>query len=139
MSLIKNINKRKYLLNISAILTVISLFIYVFAFSLPHDLHCYDKTNSSVFTYLINESDENQQTTPSTDSDENNHDKDSHNSDKCPVCNLSYFNSVNLSKPLIFDFTLEVTNEKPVYQTTTGFSSFSYFKFFLRSPPSFTA
>ncbi len=138
MSLLKNINKRKYLLNISAILTVISLFIYVFAFSLPHDFHCYPKTDFSVFN-SITKSDDTQQTASSTDSDENNHDKDSHNSDKCPVCNLAYFNSLNLSNPLIFDFSLQVTNEKPVYQITTCFSSFTYLKFFLRSPPSFTA
>ena len=138
MSFSKNINKRKYVLNITAILTVISLFVYVFAFSLPHDLHC--SQNDTAFTkLLINTFEKTHHEDVSNDSDRNEDSNQKHNQNDCPICNLSYFNSLNLSKPLIFDFALEVTNEKPVYKIQTGFSSFSYLKFFLRSPPYFAA
>ena len=136
MSLLRNINKRKYFLNISAILTVISLFIYVFAFSLPHDFHCSEKTDFPVFSSLINKTDDAHQTASSNDSDEKNHQKESHSSDNCPVCNLSYFNGLYFTEPLICKTILIETNEKPVNVTKTVFSSFSFYKFFLRSPPS---
>ena len=132
MSFSKNI-KQKTFLNITAIITVISLFVYVFAFSLPHDFHCSEKTDSSVFSSLINKTD----ATSSNNSNENNHNKESHSSDNCPVCNLSYFNGLYFTEPLICKTILIETNEKPVNLTKSGFSSFSFFKFFLRSPPSY--
>ncbi|MBP5470129.1 MAG: hypothetical protein J6Z11_12890 [Candidatus Riflebacteria bacterium] len=55
------------------------------------------------------------------------------------MCNLSYFNSLYASESFTNYLTLQETNEKPVYLTKTGISSFTFFKFFLRSPPSFTA
>lgn len=137
MSLLRNINKRKYFLNISAILTVISLFIYVFAFSLPHDFHCSEKADFSIFSSLTNKTDNAHQTASSNDSDENNPNKESHSSDNCPVCNLSYFNGLYFTEPLVCKTILIETNEKPVNITKSGFSSFTFLKFFLRSPPSY--
>ncbi len=132
----KKINRKSFQ-NITAILTVISLFIYVFAFSLPHDLHC--SKDSTVLTKLLETIEKTHHDNFSNNSNREDNSKQEHDPNSCPICNLSYFNSLNLSKPLIFDFALEVTNEKPVYKIQTGFSSFSYLKFFLRSPPSFAA
>ena len=137
MIFLKSINKRNNLLNITAVLTVISLFVYVFAFSLPHDFHCSERTGFSVSSSLINKTDDAHKTASSNDSNENNHNKESHSSDNCPVCNLSYFNGLYFTEPLICKTILIETNEKPVNITKSGFSSFSYFKFFLRSPPSY--
>ena len=138
ISLSKNIN-RKIFLNITAILTVISLFVYVFAFSLPHDFHCAEKTDFSVCSSLINNSEATSQTDSAKDSEENNHQKDGHSPDNCPVCNLSYFNGLYYTEPLICRTVLIETNEKPVNNIKTDFSSFTFLKFFLRSPPSFKA
>ena len=139
MVFLKSKNKRNNFLNITAILTVISLFVYVFAFSLPHDFHCSEKTNSSVFSSLINKSNNIHQSDSSKDSNENSHKQENHNSDNCPVCNLSYFNGLYFIEPLVCKTILIETNEKPVNITKSGFSSFSFFKLFLRSPPSFKA
>ena len=125
-------------MNITAILTVISLFIYVFAFSLPHNLHC--SQNDTAFTkLLINTFEKTHHEDVSNDSDRNEDSNQKHNQNDCPICNLSYFNSFYASEEFSINLTPQVTNEKPVVETTAGFSSFSYFKLFLRSPPSFTA
>ena len=137
-SLSKNINRKNFL-NITAILTVISLFVYVFAFSLPHDFHCAAKTDFSVFNSLINNSEVTSQTDLANNSEENDHKKDNHNPDNCPVCNLSYFNGLYYTEPFTCQTVLIETNEKPVNNIKTGFSSFTFLKFFLRSPPPFTA
>lgn len=60
----------------------------------------------------------------------------SENSDDCPICNLSYFNTLCFDGQLTNNLVLQETNEKPILQEFAGFSSFSYFKLFLRSPPS---
>ena len=128
--------KNKVLFNITAISTLIALVLYILAFSLPHDFHCSEKTDFSVSSSLINKSDDTHQTASSNDSNENNHKKGSHDSDNCPVCNLSYFNGLYFTEPLVCKTILIETHEKPVNVTKSGFSSFNYFKFFLRSPPS---
>jgi hypothetical protein len=128
--------KNKVLFNFTAISTLIALVLYILAFSLPHDFHCSEKTNSSVFSNSINISDNTHKTDSSKDSNENSHKQENHNSDNCPVCNLSYFNGLYFTEPLICKTILIETNEKPVNVTKTGFSSFSFYKFFLRSPPS---
>ena len=133
MIFLKSINKRNNLLNITAVLTVISLFVYVFAFSLPHDLHCFSSTESSFFSYLIETFEKTHH-----DDDSNKTDKKD-SSDNCPICNLSYFNGLYFTEPLVCKTILIETNEKPVNITKSGLSSFSFFKFFLRSPPSFKA
>ena len=78
MIFLKSINKRNNLLNITAVLTVISLFVYVFAFSLPHDLHCFSSTESSFFSYLIEAFEKTHH-----DDDSNKTDKKD-SSDNCP-------------------------------------------------------
>ena len=135
MSSLSKIINRKYFLNITAFLTVISLFVYVFAFSLPHDFHCAEKTDFSVCSSLINNSEVTSQTTSANAPEDDNHKKDSHSPDNCPVCNLSYFNGLYYTEPLVCKTVLIETNEKPVNNIKTGFSSFTFLKFFLRSPP----
>ena len=103
MGIVNITKKNKLIINITAFLTVITLFVYLLAFSLPHDLHC------------------------------------SENSDDCPICNLSYFNALCFDGQLTNNIILQETNEKPILLEIAGFSYFSYFKFFLRSPPSYTA
>ena len=137
MSFIKNINKRKCFINITAILTAISLFIYVFAFSFPHDLHC--AKDSTVLTKLLETIEKSHHEDISKNSNGKDNSQQKHNQDNCPICNLSYFNSLYVSEGFSNNLTLQETNERPVAKITTGFSSFSYFKFFLRSPPYFTA
>ncbi len=137
MKISKTKIKNKFLFVIASYLTVITIIFNLFAFSLPHELHC--SKDSAVLTKLLDTIEKTPHDNVSNNSNRKDNSKQEHNPNHCPICNLSYFNSLNLSKPLIFDFSLEATNEKPVYKIQTGFSSFSYFKFFLRSPPSFAA
>ena len=132
-SLIKN---KKRLFNFTAFITVISLILYFLAFSLPHELHCSKDSETSVLTSIFEKTHQND-VSNDTDTEEDN--KNSHSSDNCPICNLSYFNSLSVCENFSNNVILQETNEKPVYQTSIGFSSFSYFKFFLRSPPGFIA
>ena len=132
MGIVKITNKNRFIFNITAILTVISVVFYLFAFSLPHDLHCSDSSGSSFISNLINAF----ENTHHDNSEANRKDnKDNKNSDNCPICNLSYFNNLCFEEHLSNNIILQETNEKPVLQETVGFSSYSYFKFFLRSPP----
>ncbi len=139
MSIVKKTNNNKKLFNTTVYLTVVAFVFYLFIFSLPHELHSLKDSDSVVLTKLLKVVEKSHHNDVSNDTNHKENSKQRHNQDNCPICNLSYFNSLNLNKPLIFDFALEVTKEKPVYKIQTGFSSFSYFKFFLRSPPSFAA
>ena len=136
--MISRINyKNKVLFRFTALLTVITLIFYLFLFSLPHDLHCSKDSDSSVFTNFIEAIEKSHHEDFSKDSNNKEDSKQRHNQDNCPICNLSYFNGLYFTKPLICKTILIETNEKPVNVTKTGFSSFSFYKFFLRSPPSF--
>ncbi len=133
MGIVKN--KNRFLFNITAIITVVAVIFYLFVFSLPHDLHCFDTSDSSFVSNLIDAF----ENTHHDNSEANNEDNKNNNksSDNCPICNLSYFNNICLEEQLSNNLILQETNEKPILQETVGFSSYSYFKFFLRSPPSF--
>ncbi|MBR4329439.1 MAG: hypothetical protein IKP71_06255 [Candidatus Riflebacteria bacterium] len=137
MSIVKITNKNKGLFNITAILTVITLVFYLFVFALPHNLHCSKELEASVLTKLLKVVEKSHHEDVSNDPKKEDNSQQEHSQDNCPICNLSYFNSLNFSKPLIINLALQVTNEKPINTTATGFSSSTYFKFFLRSPPTF--
>ena len=135
-----NIKYRSRLLkNFACLFTALFFAFYIFEFSLPHDFHCSEKTNLSSFRSSINNSEITHQTASAKESENDNHDSENHNDNDCPVCNLSYFNGLYYTEPLICQTVLIETNEKPVNNIKTGFSSFTFLKFFLRSPPSFTA
>lgn len=139
MGIVKKINQNKRLFSITAILTVITLIFYLFLFSLPHDLHSSIGSDSSALTKLLEVIEKSHHDEASNQSNTEDSEKQGHNQDNCPICNLSYFNSLYASESFTNYLTLQETNEKPVNLTKTGFSSFTFFKFFLRSPPSFTA
>lgn len=129
--------KNRCFLNNTVFFTVLLYVIYSFTFILPHKLHCVIYNNEqNICQQLHTNSFNNDELSNSEQNSENeNEEKEDYDLDDCPICNLSYFNTFNYSKPLIFDFALHITNEKPVVETSTGFYSFSYLKFFLRSPP----
>ena len=136
--MISRINyKNKVLFKFTALLTVITLIFYLFLFSLPHDLHCSKDSDSSVFTNFIEAIEKSHHEDFSKDSNNKEDSKQRHNQDNCPICNLSYFNGLYACELSIQPINLQATTEKPIYKIQTGFSSFTYLKFFLRSPPSY--
>ena len=137
MCIEKKINQNKRLFSITAVLTVITLIFYLFLFSLPHDLHSSVGSDSSALTKLLEVIEKSHHDEASNDSNTKDNEKQGHNQDDCPICNLSYFNSLYASESFTNYLALQEANEKPVYLSKTGFSSFTYYKFFLRSPPSF--
>ena len=131
--------KNRCFLNNTVFFTVLLYVIYSFTFILPHKLHCviYNNEQNVCQQFHTNSFNNDELSNSEQNSENEKEEKEDYDLDDCPICNLSYFNSFNYSKPLIFDFALHITNEKLVYQTTNSFYSCSYFKFFLRSPPSY--
>lgn len=154
--------KNKHILSNTVFLTVLLFVVYNFTFILPHDLHCNIKENKTGlgqhhdfcndgldnYSHLFNlcskninyQNNDNLLDNHCFDNCENNEAEDENQkNDNCQICSLSYFNSLEFCDNLTFDFELQLLNEKPSYQKTKGFSSCSFFKFFLRSPPSYIA
>ena len=137
MSIVKITKNNNKLFNITVNLTVIAFIFYLFIFSLPHELHSLKDSDSVVLTKLLKVIEKTHHDDISNDVNHKENSKQRHSQDNCPICNLSYFNSFYATDCINCYLTLQETNEKPIIKTSTGFSSFSYFKFFLRSPPSF--
>ena len=134
--------KNRSILNNTVFLTVLLYVIYSFTFILPHNLHCVINNEQSLCQQFHTNSFSNNELSNSEQNSENenkeNEDQDQ-DLDDCPICNLTYFNSLYYTEPLICQILLIETNEKPVNNKLTGFSSFTFLKFFLRSPPSFVS
>ncbi len=127
--------KNRCILNNTVFLTVLLYVIYSFTFILPHNLHCSINNNEQNLCQQFHANSlSNNEEQNSENENKENEDQDL---DDCPICNLTYFNGLYACKLPIQPINLQETNEKPVIKSTTGFNSFSFFKFFLRSPPSY--
>ena len=130
--------KNRCILNNTVFLTVLLYVIYSFTFILPHNLHCVINNEQNLCQQFHTNSFGNNELSNSEQNSENeNEENEDQDLDDCPICNLTYFNGLYACKLPIQPITLQETNEKTVVEISTSFYSFSYFKFFLRSPPSY--
>ena len=135
--------KNRCALNNTVFLTVLLYVIYSFTFILPHNLHCFINTNEQNLcqNFYTNSFSNNELSNSGQNSENENKENEDQDQDQdlddCPICNLSYFNGLYACKLSIQPINLQESTEKPFYENQTGFSSFTFFKFFLRSPPAY--